>query len=132
MLTSAACSLVPLDLEWFVETLPFAVEPDGSGGDALLANCIHSHDVIATAVLASVTVRERHIGDRLGGPWRGFLAGLIHLCCCGAFLFGRIVMPEPVFSAFIAGAIYCAIRGYERRQGRRGWFAGFWIFVALA
>jgi len=72
------------------------------------------------------------IGDRLGGPWRGFLAGLIHLCCCGAFLFGRIVMPEPVFSAFIAGAIYCAIRGYERRQGRRGWFVGFWSFVALA
>ena len=72
------------------------------------------------------------IGDRLGGPWRGFLAGLIHLCCCGAFLLGRIVMPEPVFSAFIAGSIYCAIRGYERRPGRRGWFIGFWIFVALA
>ena len=52
-------------------------------------------------------------------PWRGFLAGLIHLCCCGTFLFGRIVMPEPVFSAFVAGALYCAIRGYERRQGRR-------------
>ncbi|MEO6872524.1 MAG: glycosyltransferase family 39 protein, partial [Chthoniobacterales bacterium] len=45
------------------------------------------------------------IGDRLGGPWRGFHAGLIHLCCCGMFLLGRIVMPEPVFSAFIAGAI---------------------------
>ena len=72
------------------------------------------------------------IGDRLGGPWRGFLAGLIHLCCCGAFIFGRIVMPEPVFSAFIAGSLYCAIRGYERRQGRRGWFIGFWICVALA
>ncbi len=72
------------------------------------------------------------IGDRLGGPWRGFLAGLIHLCSCGAFLFGRIIMPEPVFSAFIAGAIYCAIRGYERRPGRRGWFIGFWVFVALA
>ena len=72
------------------------------------------------------------IGDRLGGPWRGFLAGLIHLCCCGTFLLGRIVMPEPVFSALIAGAIYCAIRGYERRQGRRGWFIGFWICAALA
>jgi 4-amino-4-deoxy-L-arabinose transferase-like glycosyltransferase len=72
------------------------------------------------------------IGDRLGGPWRGFLAGLIHLCACGTFLLGRIVMPEPVFSAFIAGSIYCAIRGYERRQGRRGWFIGFWICVALA
>lgn len=72
------------------------------------------------------------IGDRLGGPWRGFHAGLIHLCCCGMFLLGRIVMPEPVFSAFIAGAIYCAIRGYERRAGRRVWFIGFWICAGLA
>ncbi|MGH8165313.1 MAG: ArnT family glycosyltransferase, partial [Rhodanobacteraceae bacterium] len=72
------------------------------------------------------------IGERLGGPWRGFLAGLIQLCSCGTFLLGRIVMPEPVFSAFIAGAIYCAIRGYERRAGRRGWFVGFWICAALA
>jgi 4-amino-4-deoxy-L-arabinose transferase-like glycosyltransferase len=72
------------------------------------------------------------IGDRLGGPWRGFLAGLIHLCMCGTFLLSRIVMPEPIFSAFVAGAIYCAIRGYERKRGRRGWFVGFWICAALA
>ena len=63
---------------------------------------------IALGIFAAVAFTFL-IGDRLGGPWRGFLAGLIHLCCCGAFLFGRIVMPEPVFSAFIAGAIYCAI-----------------------
>ncbi len=86
---------------------------------------------IALATLAAVAFTFL-IGDRLGGPWRGFLAGLIHLCCCGTFIFGRIVMPEPVFSAFIAGSLYCAIRGYERRQGRRGWFIGFWICVALA
>ncbi|MGI8431042.1 MAG: glycosyltransferase family 39 protein [Chthoniobacterales bacterium] len=72
------------------------------------------------------------IGDRLGGPWRGFLAGLIHLCACGTFLLNRIVMPEPLFGAFIAGALYCALRGFERRPGRRGWFLGFWICAALA
>jgi 4-amino-4-deoxy-L-arabinose transferase-like glycosyltransferase len=86
---------------------------------------------IALAVVASVALTFL-IGDRLGGPWRGFLAGLIHLCCCGTFLLGRIVMPEPVFSAFVAGAIYCALRGYERRRGRRGWFVGFWICAAFA
>ncbi len=86
---------------------------------------------IALATVASVALTFL-IGDRLGGPWRGFLAGLIHLCCCGTFLLGRIVMPEPLFSALIAGAIYCAIRGYERRRGRRGWFIGFWICAALA
>ena len=86
---------------------------------------------MALATMASVAFTFL-IGDRLGGPWRGFLAGLIHLCCCGTFIFGRMVMPEPLFSAFIAGALYCAIRGYERRPGRRRWFIGFWIFAALA
>ena len=66
---------------------------------------------IALATIASVGFTFL-IGDRLGGPWRGFLAGLIHLCCCGAFIFCRMVMPEPLFSAFSAGALYCAIRGY--------------------
>lgn len=86
---------------------------------------------LALATLASIALTFL-IGDRLGGPWCGFLAGLIHLSCCGTFLFDRIVMPEPVFSALVAGALYCAIRGYERRQGRRRWFLGFWICVALA
>jgi 4-amino-4-deoxy-L-arabinose transferase-like glycosyltransferase len=85
---------------------------------------------IALATVASVALTFL-IGDRLAGPWRGFLAGLIHLCCCGTFIFGRIVMPEPVFSAFVAAAIYCAVRGYERRRGRRGWFVAFWICLAL-
>lgn len=84
---------------------------------------------LATVVSVALTFL---IGDRLGGPWRGFLAGLIHLGCCGTFLFGRILMPEPLFSALIAGAIYCAIRGYERRRSRRAWFIGFWICAALA
>ena len=72
------------------------------------------------------------IGEQLGGPWRGFMAGLIQLCCCGTFLLGRIVMPEPVFSAFVAGSLYCAIRGYQRRKDRRIWFIGFWAFAGLA
>ncbi|MGH7936858.1 MAG: ArnT family glycosyltransferase, partial [Chthoniobacterales bacterium] len=40
---------------------------------------------IALAILASVVLTFL-IGERLGGPWRGFLAGLIQLCCCGTFL----------------------------------------------
>ncbi|MGI8956095.1 MAG: ArnT family glycosyltransferase [Chthoniobacterales bacterium] len=86
---------------------------------------------LALATVAAVALTFL-IGDRLGGPWRGFLAGLIHLGCCGTFIFGRILMPEPLFSVWIAGALYCAIRGYERRLGRRGWFIGFWICAALA
>jgi len=35
------------------------------------------------------------------------------------FILGRAVTAEPVFSAFLAGAMLCAIRGYQRRQLRR-------------
>jgi hypothetical protein len=41
-------------------------------------------------------------------------------------------MPEPLVSAFIAGAIFCAVCGYQRRRHRWTWFAGFWICSAFA
>ena len=72
------------------------------------------------------------IGERLAGYRRGFTAGLIHLCFAGAFLLGRAVTPEPVFGAFVAGAIFCAICGYQRRRFRRAWFAGVWLCAGLA
>ena len=72
------------------------------------------------------------IGEKLTDYWRGFIAGLIYLSLCGTFLLARIVMPEPVVSVFIAGAIFCAIGGYQRRRNRRIWFAGFWICSAFA
>ncbi|MEY2489428.1 MAG: hypothetical protein QOC70_1370 [Verrucomicrobiota bacterium] len=86
---------------------------------------------IAIAMIASIALTFL-IGERLAGYWRGFAAGLIHLCSAGAFLLGRAVTPEPVFGAFIAGAIFCAICGYQRRRFRRAWFAGFWICASLA
>jgi 4-amino-4-deoxy-L-arabinose transferase-like glycosyltransferase len=86
---------------------------------------------IAIAMIASIALTFL-IGERLTGYWRGFAAGLIHLCSGGACLLGRAVTPEPVFSAFIAGAIFCAICGYQRRQFRRAWFAGFWFCASLA
>jgi 4-amino-4-deoxy-L-arabinose transferase-like glycosyltransferase len=72
------------------------------------------------------------IGEKLGDYWRGFFAGLIYLCSCGTALLGRVIMPEPVFSAFIAGAIFCGVSGYQRRRGRNLWFLGFWICCVLA
>jgi 4-amino-4-deoxy-L-arabinose transferase-like glycosyltransferase len=72
------------------------------------------------------------IGERLAHYWRGFFAGLIYLCSCGTFLLGRIIMPEPMFSAFIAGAIFCGLSGYQRRRWRSAWFLGVWICCALA
>jgi 4-amino-4-deoxy-L-arabinose transferase-like glycosyltransferase len=72
------------------------------------------------------------IGEKLADYWRGFLAGLIYLSFCGVFLLERIIMPEPLVSALIAGAIFCGVCGYQRRRYRSAWFAGFWICSALA
>jgi 4-amino-4-deoxy-L-arabinose transferase-like glycosyltransferase len=86
---------------------------------------------VALAVVASVALIFL-IGEKLTDYWRGFIAGLIYLSFCGTFLLARIVMPEPLVSAFIAGAIFCAVCVYQRRRHRRAWFAGFWIFSAFA
>jgi len=86
---------------------------------------------VALAVVAS-TALIFLIGEKLADYWRGFIAGLIYLSLCGTFLLARIVMPEPIVSAFIAGTIFCAIGGYQRRRNRRIWFAGFWICSAFA
>jgi 4-amino-4-deoxy-L-arabinose transferase-like glycosyltransferase len=71
------------------------------------------------------------IGERLGGYWRGFMAGLIQLCWLGSFIWGRILTAEAFFAACMAGAIFCAIRGYQGARDRRLWFAGVWACVAL-
>src|SRR5438045_2708922 len=53
---------------------------------------------IALAVVTS-TALVFLIAEKLAGYWRGFIAGLIFLTVCGAFLLTRIVMPEPVVTA---------------------------------
>ena len=86
---------------------------------------------IAAAIVAT-TALTFLLGERLRDYWHGFLAGLIYLTSCGTFLLGRIIMPEPVFSAFLAGGVFCALCGYQRRRYRRLWFAGVWLCAALA
>jgi len=86
---------------------------------------------VALAVVVSVALIFL-IGERLTDYWRGFIAGLIYLSFCGTFLLARIVMPEPLVSAFFAGAIFCGVCGYQRRRRRRAWFVGFWICSAFA
>jgi len=85
----------------------------------------------ALAVMAWVGVTFL-IGAQMGGNRRGFLAGIILLTSVGTFTLGRIVMPEPMFSAFVAAALYCALRGVDCTAHRRGWFLGFWFFASLA
>jgi 4-amino-4-deoxy-L-arabinose transferase-like glycosyltransferase len=86
---------------------------------------------IALATVMSVAFTFL-LGERLAGYRRGFLAALMLLCFWGSFLLGRMIMPEPVFAAFIIGAIFCAVAGYQKRGRSRFWFLGVWIFTALA
>ena len=86
---------------------------------------------IALAFVASVALTFL-IGERLGGYWRGFVAGMIYLCSCGAYTWARFVTPEPILAAIIAGAIFCAVAGYQRRQSRRLWFVGFALCAGAA
>jgi 4-amino-4-deoxy-L-arabinose transferase-like glycosyltransferase len=86
---------------------------------------------IALAMLGSVALTFL-IGERLGGYWRGFAAGLIHVCSVGAFIPGRMVTPDAIFSLFLGAALYCVVRGYQHQKFRRWWFAGCWFAAALA
>ena len=86
---------------------------------------------IAIAMIASVGLTFL-IGERLVNYWHGFAAGLIYLCSAGAFLPSRMVTPDAIFAAVIAGAIFCAVCGYQRRRFRHFWFAGVWFCTTLA
>ena len=86
---------------------------------------------VALAVVGTVALIFL-IGEKLSDYWRGFIAGLIYVSFCGTFLLSRIVMPEPLVTAFIAGAIFCGLGGYERKRRRGVWFAGVWTCSALA
>src|SRR6266404_4880782 len=70
---------------------------------------------IALAMIGSVALTFL-IGERLAGYWRGFAAGLIHLCSAGTFVVGRMVTPDAIFALFISAAIYCAVCGYQHRK----------------
>src|SRR5438270_3600925 len=86
---------------------------------------------VALAMIGSVALTFL-IGERLADYWRGFAAGLIHLCSVGGFLFARIVSPGPFAAFFVSAAIYCVICGYQHRKFRRIWFASFTLSTALA
>src|SRR5688500_3386385 len=86
---------------------------------------------IALAMIGSVALIFL-IGERLAGYWRGFAAGLIHLCSGSGFLLGRMVSPDSFFALFTAGAIYCLVCGYQRRKFRWAWFAVFLCCCSLA
>ena len=86
---------------------------------------------VALGMLAAVWFTVR-IGERSGGIWRGFVAGMILLCSPGAFTVARLLTPGPLAAASVAAAFYCLISGAKRRPGRRQWYLLAWVGIACA
>ena len=72
------------------------------------------------------------IGRLWGGRQRGLLAAAIFTTLLGSFTLGRIVMPEPLFSALIAGSLYAFLRAGTAAPNRLRWVILFWVFGGLA
>lgn len=86
---------------------------------------------IAIAMIASVALTFL-IGERLRDYWHGFVAGLIHLCSLGSFTWGRVVTPVSLLAVALAGALFCAVCGYQNQRGRPLYFAGAAVCAAFA
>lgn len=71
------------------------------------------------------------IAREWGGWHRAALAVSILGTLMGSFTLARIVMPEPLFSAGIALALYCLIRA-SRATNPSGWVLSFWAAGAIA
>lgn len=85
-------------------------------------------NALAVVALVAITLR---IGSIWGGARRGLLAGTVLATTLGVFTLARIVMPEPGFSALIAGALWCFIETFSSdRPGR--WMLAFWALGGLA
>ncbi len=84
----------------------------------------------AAAVVAAVWFTMR-LGERFGGTWRGFAAGMILICSPGMFTVARELTPAPVVAACVSGTFYFLARGFQRRTGRRQWFCLAWIAMGL-
>lgn len=84
--------------------------------------------VVAWVLATACVVRA------LGGSGRaGFFAGLVLLTSLGTATLGRIIMPEPWFSAWIAWAIVCGVKVCQGQPNTVGyWAAAFWVCAALA
>ena len=71
------------------------------------------------------------IGRHWGGHQRGLWAGGILATMLGSFTLARIVMPEPLFTALIAGSILTFLKATRSEKPAR-WMIGFWALGGLA
>ena len=82
------------------------------------ATAVAARVPVAIATVAAVAFTFL-LGERLHDYWRGFIAGMIHVCGLGAFIWLRMVTPEPLFAACLGATLFCAVSGFQRRKNRR-------------
>jgi 4-amino-4-deoxy-L-arabinose transferase-like glycosyltransferase len=87
----------------------------------------HLPTVLAMLVLTMLAMRwaRRAFGERAG-----VYAGMFVATCAGYYLFTRILIPEAILSAFIAGSFYCFLTALEDDDAWR-WYGGY-TCLALA
>jgi 4-amino-4-deoxy-L-arabinose transferase-like glycosyltransferase len=87
----------------------------------------HLPTVLAMLVLTMLAMRW---GRRAFGEQAGTYAGMFIATCAGYYLFTRILIPEAILSAFIAGSFYCFLTALEE-DNAWGWYGGY-ACLALA
>jgi 4-amino-4-deoxy-L-arabinose transferase-like glycosyltransferase len=87
----------------------------------------HLPTVLAMLFLTMLAMRwaRRAFGERAG-----IYAGMFVATCAGYYLFTRILIPEAILSAFIAGSFYCFLSALEDDDAWR-WYGGY-ACLALA
>jgi hypothetical protein len=65
------------------------------------------------------------IGGAIYGRRAGWISALVYATSVGPFIFGRLAMPDPIFTFWIALAILGYVKGYCQEPGR----GGFWPWL---
>ncbi len=63
------------------------------------------------------------------GRKSGLYAGLAVGCCCGLFLFTRILIPDVLLTLAATVALYCFLRAFV--DGNPHWIWGFWAALGV-
>lgn len=63
------------------------------------------------------------------GRKAGLYSGLAVGCCCGLFLFTRILIPDVLLTLSVTVALYCFLRALV--DGKSHWIWGFWAALGV-
>lgn len=71
------------------------------------------------------------LGRRLHGARVGATAALMLGTMAGVFIFGHMIMPEPLLAAFLTFTFWCFVNALQEPGHAARWFTLAWVFMAL-